>query len=183
MKRLLKNLRPNEIYLSVHQIDYEHLWRAGYRALVFDIDNTLGAWGCVEIDKQVRYLLNNLSSRGFALGFLSNDMGENRSVLKEQLSAWPLVWDAHKPSTRGYNRIIKLLQGTKEQTVMVGDQLFTDIWGARRAGVYAILVAPVSPQTDSVWAKLRRPIERWVICLFTGKNAAHKDADQRQKKY
>jgi hypothetical protein len=176
---LLNALRPDEIRPSVEAIDYEGLWRAGYRTLVFDIDNTLGAWGCVEIDKPVRYLLHNLSSRGFALGFLSNDVGENRSVLKEQLSAWPLVWNAHKPSTRGYNRIINLLQGTKTQTVMVGDQLFTDIWGARRSGLYAILVAPVSPHTDSVWAKLRRPIERWVISLFTGKNAAHKDADQR----
>lgn len=179
MKRLLKNLRPDEIYLSVHQIDYERLWRAGYRTLVFDIDNTLGAWGCLHIDKHVRYLLHNLDARGFALGFLSNDGGENRSVLKEQLSAWPLLWDAHKPSTRGYTRIINLLQGTKEQTVMIGDQVFTDVWGARRAGLYAILVAPVNPQTDSPWAKLRRPMERWIISLLTRENTPHEDPDQR----
>lgn len=179
MKRLLRNLRPDEVCPSVHQIDYERLWRDGYRTLIFDIDNTLGAWGCVEIDKQVRYLLNNLSSRGFALGFLSNDMGENRSRIKAQLASWPLLWDAQKPSTQGYYKIIELLRGNRVQTAMIGDQLFTDIWGARRAGLYAILVAAVNPQTDSVWAKLRRPLERWIISLFTRKNTPHEDAEQR----
>jgi HAD superfamily phosphatase (TIGR01668 family) len=179
VKRLLKNLLPDEVRPSVHQIDYERLWYDGYRTLIFDIDNTLGAWGCAEIDKTVLCLLSNLTSRGFALGFLSNDKGENRSMVKAQLTAWPLLWNAKKPSRRGYYKIMDLLQSNRSQTAIIGDQLFTDVWGAKRAGLYAIWVAPVNPQTDSRWAKLRRPMERWVISLLTREDTPHENPDQR----
>lgn len=160
----MKNLCPDELQLSVHQIDYERLWQEGYRALIFDIDNTLGAWGCPELDQKTCDLLAELDSRGFRLSFLSNDGGANRPRLKAQLASWLLLWGAKKPCTNGYCEILQMLQCDK--AVMIGDQLFTDVWGAKRAGLYAILVAPVSPQTDSIWAKLRRPVERWVLKLL-----------------
>lgn len=166
MKGVLNSLRPDEICPSVEAIDYERLWRAGYRALIFDIDNTLGEWGCACIPEPVCALLRRLDARGFVLGFLSNDGGGNRPVVKEQLSGWSVIWRAKKPHTRGYEDILDLLQSVNAQAVMIGDQLFTDIWGAKRAGLYAILVAPVSPRSDSLWAKLRRPLERLLLRLL-----------------
>ena len=179
MKRVLNSLRPNEICSSVEAIDYERLWRAGFRALIFDIDNTLGEWGCDAIPERVHALLRRLDARGFALGFLSNDGGKNRPGLKEQLSCWPVVWRAKKPRTRGYEHILELLRSINVHTAMIGDQVFTDIWGAKRAGLYAILVAPVSPASDSLWAKLRRPFERVLLRLLARKDTAHKDPYER----
>lgn len=179
MKRLFSALRPDEICSSVHEIDYERLRGAGYRALIFDIDNTLGEWGCPLISEDVHALLRRLVALGFAVGFLSNDSGEDRSLLKAQLAAWPVVWRAGKPKTHGYARLIALLRSSPAQTVMIGDQLFTDIWGAKRTGLYAILVAPVSPASDSLWAKLRRPLERWLLWLFSRENPPHDHTDDR----
>jgi uncharacterized protein len=84
-----------------------------------------------------------------------------------------------KPKTHGYARLIALLRSSPAQTVMIGDQLFTDIWGAKRTGLYAILVAPVSPASDSLWAKLRRPLERWLLWLFSRENPPHDHTDDR----
>jgi HAD superfamily phosphatase (TIGR01668 family) len=173
-------LRPNEIARSIHEIDYERLWRAGYRGLIFDIDNTLGEWGCGALSEPTEILLRELAARGFSLGFLSNDGGQDRPHLKEQLRAWPVLWRAAKPRTRHYKNMLGLLKITETGAVMIGDQLFTDIWGAKRAGLYAILVAPVSPQTDSIWAKLRRPLERAVLRLLTGKDARYDDPDEHE---
>lgn len=183
MKRVLSSLCPDEIRPSIYAIDYGRLWRAGYRALIFDIDNTLGEWGCHTLPESAQALLYELDSQGFALGFLSNDSGKNRPRLKEQLSAWPLLWHAGKPCTRSYKTILTLLGASNTKTAMIGDQLFTDIWGAKRAGLYAILVAPVAPASDSLWAKLRRPLERLVLQLLAGENPAHDHADDRQEKY
>jgi len=176
----VRALRPNEIARSIHEIDYERLWRRGYRGLIFDIDNTLGEWGCGALSEPTEALLRELAARGFALGFLSNDGGQDRPHLKEQLRAWPVLWRAAKPRTRHYKTMLALLKTRETETVMIGDQLFTDIWGAKRAGLYAILVAPVSPQTDSVWAKLRRPLERAVLRLLAGKDARDNDPDERE---
>lgn len=179
MKRLLRALCPDEIYPSVYAIDYKRLWRSGYRALIFDIDNTLGEWGCSVVPESAYALVSELSSLGFAVGFLSNNSGEDRSQLKVQLGSWPVLWRAGKPRIRGYKNILTLLRAKETEAVMIGDQLFTDIWGAKRAGLYAILVAPVSPASDSLWAKLRRPAERLLLKLFSRENSPRHYADDR----
>ncbi len=183
MKRLLNSLCPDEIRPSIYAIDYERLWDAGYRALIFDIDNTLGEWGCRVLPEPAQTLLRELHARGFAVGFLSNDGGTNRPQLREGLSLWPALWRAGKPRTRGYKNMLALLKTQETETVMIGDQLFTDIWGAKRAGLYAILVAPVSPASDSLPAKLRRPLERLVLQLLSRENPPHDHADDRQEKH
>ncbi|MCX8103207.1 MAG: YqeG family HAD IIIA-type phosphatase [Candidatus Bipolaricaulota bacterium] len=173
--KFVSALRPDEIARSIYEIDYEHLWHAGYRALIFDIDNTLGEWGCRTLPESAHALVHQLEARGFVLGFLSNDGGENRSHLKAQLGSYPVIWRAAKPRIGSYRALIALLATQERETAMIGDQLFTDIWGAKRSGLYAILVAPVSPASDSIWAKLRRPLERLVLRLLARKDAAHKD--------
>lgn len=181
MKRLLSSLRPDEIRPSIYAIDYGHLWRAGYRTLIFDIDNTLGEWGCHALPEPAQALLRELDAYGFTVGFLSNDGGETRPQLRDQLDSWPVLWRAGKPRTHNYKNMLQLLKTKETETVMIGDQLFTDIWGAKRVGLYAILVAPVSPASDSLWAKLRRPLERFLLRLFSRENPAHHHADDRQE--
>ena len=44
------------------------------------------------------------------------------------------IYNAHKPSTKNYIKAMELMRTDRANTVFVGDQLFTDVWGAKRAG-------------------------------------------------
>ncbi len=161
---MLRNLCPDEICAAVRAIDYERLWSAGYRALIFDIDNTLGSWGCrVLSDENILRLLESLARRGFRLGFLSNNRGKHRDALVTQLAPHIVLWNAQKPRTKGLEALLQQMDCRPAEAVLIGDQLFTDIWGAKRAGLYAVLVAPYDPQSDSLGARCRRPLERFVL--------------------
>ncbi|MCS6903243.1 MAG: HAD-IIIA family hydrolase [Candidatus Bipolaricaulota bacterium] len=158
-----KNLCPDEVRPSIYAVDYERLWQMGYRALVFDIDNTLGSWGCQRLEERSVHLLEGLAQRGFRLGFLSNNRGLDREALVAQVAPHRVLWNAQKPRTHGLQALLQHLSAHASEAVLIGDQIFTDIWGAKRAGLYAILVAPYDPKSDSLGAKLRRPLERWIL--------------------
>lgn len=160
---MLKNLCPHEVCSSIYAIDYERLWDQGYRTLIFDIDNTLGSWGCKALDEDSLRLLERLAGRGFRLGFLSNNRGLDREALVAQLAPHMVLWNAQKPRTKRLQDLLQQMDAHADEAVLIGDQLFTDIWGARRVDLYAIFVRPYDPQSDSLGAKLRRPLERWVL--------------------
>jgi len=83
----------------------------------------------------------------------------------------PYIYKANKPSKRGYKKAMELLEVKDTQTAFVGDQIFTDIWGANSAGVYSILVDPISPK-EEIQIVLKRYLER--IVLFFYKRAVEK---------
>ncbi|MCS6937389.1 MAG: HAD hydrolase-like protein [Candidatus Bipolaricaulota bacterium] len=179
-----KNLCPDEVRPSVYAIDYERLWKWGFRVLIFDIDNTLGSWGCKRLEESPVRLLEGLAHRGFRLGFLSNNRGLDRDALVAQLAPHRVLWNAQKPRIHGLQALLQQLGAHPSEAVLIGDQIFTDIWGAKRARLYAILVAPYDPKSDSLGAKLRRPLERWILrhCRSTvaAEEPPHQRTDQRQ---
>ena len=74
------------------------------------------------------------------------------------------VEDAHKPSVRNYLRACEIMGVEKEKTLFVGDQLFTDVWGAKRAGIRNILVKPIHPK-EEIQIVLKRRLE-WIVLFF-----------------
>ena len=58
---------------------------------------------------------------------------------------------------------MELMGTVPENTVSVGDQLFTDIWGANRSRIRSVLVAPVEPKKDTAGVRLKRPFEKIVF--------------------
>src|SRR5699024_12325217 len=56
--------------------------------------------------------------------------------------------NANKPSTKNYIRAMELMGTDRSNTVFVGDQLFTDVWGAKRTGIRSILVKPIHPKEE-----------------------------------
>ena len=74
------------------------------------------------------------------------------------------LYKAGKPSPEGYRKAMKICGTTKEDTLFVGDQLFTDVWGANRAGVYSILVKPIHPK-EEIQIILKRRLE-WIVLFF-----------------
>jgi len=162
---MFKSLFPDEEIKSVYEIDFAKLKARGKRAIIFDLDNTLGEWGFSKLDERVWSLLNGLKKDGFVLGFLSNDDGQKRAWLKAKLDGCPMVFHARKPLSAGYKKLLAQMNVGAEQTVMVGDQLFTDIFGAKRLKIYSILVAPVDRSKESFFTHLRRALESALLRL------------------
>ena len=160
---MFRVLLPHERRGSVYQLDLEALWARGVRGIIFDFDNTLGPWGFERLDGQALRWLKTIQEHGFRVGFLSNHEGDRRKELLDSLDGHPVVFDAGKPRPSGYRSLLSKLGLPPHQVVMVGDQIFTDIWGAKRLGIYTVLVRPVSPEREGLIVRLRRLLERLIL--------------------
>ena len=76
-----------------------------------------------------------------------------------------MVWNAAKPAKGGYRKAMEEMGTDPQNTLFIGDQLFTDVWGARRAGIYSILVKPIHPK-EEIQIVLKRYLERIVLHYY-----------------
>lgn len=160
---MLEKLLPDERRDSVYELDLEGLWNRGVRGIIFDLDNTLGPWGFSELDGQVLRFLQSVKTQGFRLGFLSNHEGDGRQRLLASLDGQPVVFKAGKPCAAGFRRLLQRMDLPPKQVAMIGDQIFTDVFGAKRLGLYTILVRPVDPTREDIFVRFRRFLERIVL--------------------
>ena len=153
---------PDEWIKSAWDVDYEDLYSRGFRLVLFDIDNTLVHHGA-PADERAMQLFRELQRIGFAACLLSNNGKARVKSFAEAVGA-SFVFKAGKPSVRGYLQACRTAGLDPSQAVLIGDQIFTDIWGARRAGIHCILVNPISPR-EEIQIILKRLLE-WVILFF-----------------
>lgn len=157
----MRFLRPNEHALSVHWIDYVRLFRHGYRALLFDLDNTLCLWRAGELGGATRKLLRKLLNQGFRIAVLTNASLPKDHPVAQALAELgiPFLVRAKKPLPFAFWRALSLLAVQKKEAVVIGDQLLTDVLGGKLAGLYTILVEPLSPR-EARRTKFNRLLER-----------------------
>lgn len=154
---------PDDYIDSAYEIDYEGLYREGYRGLLFDIDNTLVPHGEPADARAVR-LFERLRSIGFRSCFLSNNKRERVESFNGPIGE-SFIENAHKPSVSNYNRAMECLGTGTSNTLFIGDQIFTDIYGAKRAGVRNILVKPIHPK-EEIQIVLKRHLEKIVLHFY-----------------
>ena len=53
----------------------------------------------------------------------------------------------------------------KKNTIFIGDQLFTDIYGAKRTGIANILVSPIHPK-EEIQIVLKRKLENIILYFY-----------------
>ena len=159
MNKLFPRLYKKDIY----DIDYRGLYNSGFRAILFDIDNTLTTHGTRADSSNVAFF-KNLRDIGFKTCLISNNK-EKRVLPFAKAVNSEYIYKANKPSKRGYIKAMELLEVKDTQTVFIGDQIFTDIWGANSAGVYSILVDPISPK-EEIQIVLKRYLERIVLFFY-----------------
>ena len=78
------------------------------------------------------------------------------------------IFNAHKPSVKNYEKAMKIMGTDKSSTLFVGDQLFTDVWGAKRTGIRNILVQPIHPK-EEIQIVLKRYLEKIVLHFYKKK--------------
>lgn len=160
---------PDSWIDSAYNIDYEQLRNNGIKGLVFDIDNTLVKHGA-PADIHAVELIKKLEKMEFGICLLSNNKEPRVAGFADEIGV-KYVFKANKPSRTGYRRAMKELGTDEKNTVAIGDQLFTDIYGAKRAGIYSILVNPIGKQ-EEIQIVLKRYLER-IVLFFYKKKMSH----------
>ncbi|MEW6188695.1 MAG: YqeG family HAD IIIA-type phosphatase [Actinomycetota bacterium] len=165
---MLRLLCPGKYYDSVCEVDLAELKREGIEGLIIDLDNTLVPRYKRETPQRIRRWLQEAILQGFRICILSNNWTTRASEIASQFKL-PLLAPAGKPRQRAFLRAIKMLDVSPEQTVVIGDQIFTDILGGNRLGLKTILVVPISPQ-EMLHTKFLRRLERLVLKKLRERN-------------
>lgn len=155
---LLERFYPDHYLDSAYEIDYEQLYRKGYRGVIFDIDNTLVPHGA-PADEKASELFGRLHNLGMKTLLVSNNKKARVSAFAEPLET-DYVYKAGKPKRAGYEKAMQKLGMKPERILFLGDQVFTDVWGANRAGMHTILTEPVDPSTDEIQIVVKRWFEK-----------------------
>lgn len=160
---MLKAFYPDYEKESTYIIDFEELYRKGYRGVIFDIDNTLVPHGA-PADERALALFQRLQGMGMKTMLLSNNKEPRVKMFADAVKS-PYIFKAGKPGRGGYERAMEQMGTTPKTTLFVGDQLFTDVWGAKRTGIVSYLVKPIHPK-EEIQIVLKRYLEKIVLYFY-----------------
>lgn len=155
---MLKLLRPDLYLESVHRLDLDALQRRGIRGLILDIDNTLVPWNDPDAPDSLRAWLTRVRARGLAVCLVSNNTRQ-RVAAFAAVTGIPYVSEGRKPAVRVYRAALRALGTTPAETAALGDQIYPDVYGAKRMGIYSVLVSPLC-EREFVGTRIKRLLER-----------------------
>ena len=160
---ILSRFYPDEIKSSAYEIDYEKLYEDGYRGIIYDIDNTLVEHGFPANENAIA-LFDRLKKIGFSATLLSNNKEGRVKSFNDAVNV-NYIFKANKPSKKGYLKAMQIMGTGPESTIFIGDQLFTDVWGAKRCNIRNILVKPIDPH-EEIQIVLKRRLEAIVLFFY-----------------
>lgn len=161
---MFKAFYPKEMVESSYVIPYEELYKEGVRGVIFDVDNTLVPHGA-PADERALSLFEEFRRMGMKTCLLSNNKEPRVASFAAQVDS-PYIFKGGKPSVKGYNKAMGKMGTDKSNTIFVGDQLFTDVYGANRAGIYSFLVKPIHPK-EEIQIVLKRYLEAVVLYFYS----------------
>jgi len=156
-------LYPDAYVHSTYGIDFKGLYEEGYRGVIFDIDNTLVPHGA-PADKRAEDFFAQLKEIGFSYVLLSNNKEARVKVFNENIGA-KYIFKAAKPMPKNYRKAMELMGCNSDNTIFVGDQIFTDVMGANIAGIRTFLVEPIDPK-EEIQIVLKRYLEKIVLFFY-----------------
>ncbi|MBQ6542148.1 MAG: YqeG family HAD IIIA-type phosphatase [Lachnospiraceae bacterium] len=162
-----KRFYPDERAKSVRDIDYEAFLRRGVRGIIFDIDNTLVPQDAPATEETEEFF-RMIHALGFRTCVISNNTEERVKPFAERAGS-EYVFHARKPLKRSYRKAMAFLGTDPQTTLFVGDQLLTDMFGARRLGIPCVLVEPISLKSDIATVRFKRKIEKWILKEYEAK--------------
>lgn len=165
--KILSIFYPDQLISSTYQIDFQRFYQKGYRGVIFDVDNTLVPHGAEADERSIR-LFKELKKIGFQTMLLSNNKEERVKRFNNKIQT-NYIYKAGKPGKNNYLKAMEQMGTTMQNTLFVGDQLFTDIWGAKRVGIYSILVEPIHPK-EEIQIVLKRYLEKIVLFFYKRQN-------------
>ncbi|WP_027407876.1 YqeG family HAD IIIA-type phosphatase [Anoxybacillus tepidamans] len=168
---MLRYFLPNEYAKSVLEITPDQLKNKGIKGIITDLDNTLVEWDRPSAPPRLVQWFEKMKQSGIQIVIVSNNNEQRVKSFAEPLEI-PFIYAAKKPMTRAFLQALKEMNLKKEEVVVIGDQLLTDVLGGNRGGFHTILVVPVA-QTDGFWTRFNRKIERKLLHMMKRKGMVY----------
>ena len=163
---MLQAFYPREYVASTYDIDFTCWRKKGCRGIIFDVDNTLVPHGA-PADERAKTLFKHLKKLGYQCCLLSNNKEPRVKMFNDSVQA-QYIFKAGKPKISGYQKAMELMGTEKGNTLFVGDQIFTDVYGANRAGIRTILTKPIHPK-EEIQIVFKRYLEKVVLFFYRRK--------------
>ena len=158
----MKGLFIPDLYVdSIFEIDLNALKSRGIDSLIVDIDNTLVAWDKKDAPQSVIEWFEKLKDMGFNICLVSNNTQDRVVVFNEKVQLYA-IHRATKPRRKPFRRAMEKMNSDVSNTAVIGDQIFTDVLGGNRTGLYTILVVPILGK-EFIWTKFVRKFERLIL--------------------
>ncbi len=164
-------LFPKKHLNSIFELDPQELKELGIKGIIADMDNTLVPWNDRTVQPRLSRWLADLKEKGFRVCIVSNNTADKGGELARQLDI-PAFWYAIKPRRRAFRKALREMNLAAKEVAVIGDQIFTDVLGGNRMGLYTILVTPISDK-EFIWTRLMRRLERLVLNYLKRKNMIH----------
>ena len=161
---MLQVFYPNAYMDSVHCIDFKHYRDMGYKGIIFDIDNTLVCHGAPATEEIIAFI-SDLRKLGYEIMVMSNNKEPRVKTFADAAGGIGYIYKANKPAKASYLRCMDKMQTDVNTTLFIGDQLFTDIWGAKRCGIFSILVKPIDKK-EEIQIVIKRYFEKIVLHFY-----------------
>lgn len=152
---------------TVFEVTPELLKEQGVKGIITDLDNTLVEWDRPHATPQLIKWFEELKMSDIKVTIVSNNNESRVRAFSDPLNI-PFIYQARKPMGRAFKRALREMNLTQKETVVIGDQLLTDVLGGNRSGFNTILVVPVA-QTDGFMTRFNRKIERRILNWFRKK--------------
>ena len=160
-KKEIEAVTPDNYYPSIYKIDYQTLKKENINTLLFDIDNTITKVDDLNVPQETIELMENLKKQEFKILLFSNNHQKRAFPVAQKLNL-PLLSDAGKPEKKAYAKALNTLNSTKENTAAIGDQLLSDVVGAKKYGIKAILVDQLSKE-NNIQTGLAQKLQKYMI--------------------
>ncbi len=158
---MIRRLYPEAYIDSVYDLDLDLLKQSGIKGIIFDIDNTLVPYDEEIPNDKIFKFLKGLEEDGFKVALVSNNTKDRVTLFNKELE-FIAHHNARKPLTKGIKNVIEKLGCKKDEVIIVGDQVFTDVYGGNMTGIKPYLVKPISDKDEWI-TKIKRGLERRVV--------------------
>lgn len=158
---MLNLFLPNQHVKSIFEINPFILKEKGIKGIITDLDNTLVEWDRLEATPQLIKWFQEMKENGIIITIVSNNNEERVKQFSGPLEI-DYIYKARKPMGKAFRKALRDMKLKKEEIVVIGDQLLTDVLGGNRCGLHTILVLPVS-QSDGFFTRINRRIERSIL--------------------
>lgn len=155
---MIKAFLPDFGINNIFELDIDSILKKGFTNIFLDLDNTLDSYKVLSPSERVKDFINECKNKGITPYIVSNNKSERVKKYGKELDI-EVFSSMNKPFKKRLNKLISEKKIDKSKTLMIGDQIFTDIWGGNNIGVTTLLVEPIVKE-DQFVTKIKRPLEK-----------------------